>query len=309
VSPSLAALPTSDQIAAWCREHLGAEPTGVIFEAQHLSYVQGLRLTDGREVVLKARAPSPRIAVCQEVQRFMWGQGFACPEPLGGPAPLGRLTATAERYLPGGISLNGHPGQPSLSAAALCEFVRVASRFPGEADLRPAPPWVGWEHDGAGMWPDPDDLDVDLNGDDAPAWLEELGGRSRARLLRDDRSRIIGHADWWEPNLRWQDGRLHAVFDWDSLAYLSEAAIAGAAAAQFADQWPDVTGIEDCEAFIESYALARGRPWSRDEREVCWAAGLWLMSFNAKKQPHQGVTTTIEHLRVYGAERLRRAGG
>ena len=37
----------------WCREHLGALVAERVFTAGHLSAVHGLRLADGREVVLK----------------------------------------------------------------------------------------------------------------------------------------------------------------------------------------------------------------------------------------------------------------
>jgi hypothetical protein len=28
---------------------------------------------------------------------------------------------------------------------------------------------------------------------------------------------------------------------------------------------------------------ARGQPWSINEQQVCWAAGLWIRAYNAKK--------------------------
>jgi hypothetical protein len=167
---------------------------------------------------------------------------------------------------------------------------------------------MGWDHGGQGLWPEPDDLDADLNDYKEPGWLDEIAERVRARLRADDNPRLIGHGDWWGPNLRWLDGQLHAVFDWDSLVYASEAAIAGAAAAEFADEWPDVTTLEDTERFIAEYEVARGRPWTSGEREICWAAGLWLMAFNAKKQSLQGVFETLGHLLEYGTEKLKRAG-
>jgi hypothetical protein len=166
---------------------------------------------------------------------------------------------------------------------------------------------MGWDHGGPGLWPEPDDLDADLNAYSEPGWLDEIGERVRARLRADRNPRVIGHGDWWGPNLRWLDRRLHAVFDWDSLASASEAAIAGAASAEFADRWPVVTTLEETEQFIGAYEQARRRRWSTDELELCWAAGLWLMAFNAKKQSLQGVHETLEHLRQHGNEKLKRA--
>ena len=48
-------------------EHLGSPPAGEIFRAGYLSAVIGLRLGDDREVVVKVRPDSPRVAACVEV--------------------------------------------------------------------------------------------------------------------------------------------------------------------------------------------------------------------------------------------------
>jgi hypothetical protein len=53
-------------MVAWCRRWLGADPVEVLFRAGHLSEVTGLRLADGRGVVVKARAPSARRRGCVE---------------------------------------------------------------------------------------------------------------------------------------------------------------------------------------------------------------------------------------------------
>ena len=74
-----------DELAVWWEPWLGATPTHTLFEVAHLSCVAGRRLTDGREVVVKARPPADRIDGCVHVQRHLWAAGFPCPEPLVGP--------------------------------------------------------------------------------------------------------------------------------------------------------------------------------------------------------------------------------
>jgi hypothetical protein len=49
-----------DWLPAWCLDHLGGEPAGVLFRLQQVSTVLGLRLADGRDVVVKARADDGR---------------------------------------------------------------------------------------------------------------------------------------------------------------------------------------------------------------------------------------------------------
>jgi len=100
-----ATLCQGDALAVWCAQWLGAPPTRVLFEAAHLSIVTGLRLVDGREVVVKARPLAARLQAGVHVQRHLWAAGFPCPEPLAGPHPLGMLTATAEALVSGGTRL------------------------------------------------------------------------------------------------------------------------------------------------------------------------------------------------------------
>jgi len=74
-----------NELEAWCAQWLGATSTQRLFESAHLSIVVGLRLTDGREVVVKVRPPADRIQGCVSVQRHLWAAGFPCPAPLVGP--------------------------------------------------------------------------------------------------------------------------------------------------------------------------------------------------------------------------------
>lgn len=103
----------------WCRQWLGAEPDQTLFALRQLSSVFGLRLSDGREVVIKLRPPAERLRACAIVQRRLWASGFPCPELLAGPAPLGAQTATAEASIPGGEPLPRDAAAPRRYAEAL----------------------------------------------------------------------------------------------------------------------------------------------------------------------------------------------
>jgi hypothetical protein len=59
-------------LSAWCLRWLGARVADTLFEAGFLSAVWGLRLVDGRMVVVKVRPPSPRLAGCFAVHRYLW---------------------------------------------------------------------------------------------------------------------------------------------------------------------------------------------------------------------------------------------
>jgi hypothetical protein len=299
-----------DEVEAWCERWLGAKPIRVLFEVAHLSRVTGLRLTDGREVVVKVRPPADRLQACVHVQRHLWAVGFPCPEPLAGPQPLGTMTATAEAFVPGGSRLEPGADSPRLFAEALAELVRLAPPVVSLSTLAPPPAWICWDHDQPGTWPLPDDRDDDLNRYPEPAWLEEVGRRVRRRLTQCHQPSVAGHADWEEPNLRWMDRRLHVVHDWDSIASRPEAAIAGVAAAVCpAFGGPGTATLEETDAFLRTYEQVRGQPWSVDEWQVCWAAGLWIRAYNAKKETlDNDGGTMLERLASDAAERLRLAG-
>jgi hypothetical protein len=113
-------------LAGWCTDHLGSAPAAELFRSGHLSAVLGLHLADGRDVVVKVRPASPRVAACVEVQRRMFESGYPCPEPLGGPAPFGIGVATAESYVPGGDVLPRAEHAAKLSAEAFARLIGLA---------------------------------------------------------------------------------------------------------------------------------------------------------------------------------------
>lgn len=273
-------------VSDWCIEHLGYPVAERTFTAGNLSVVHGLRLMNGREVVLKIRDDDARLGVCTWVQRRMWQAGFPCPEPLTGPLPLGGKVASAETSVPGG----GEPAPadaPRQFAGLLADFVTRAENLDSQPLLRPAPAWVHWYHKENGVWPVPDDRNVDLNAErcSATAWLDELGTAVRERLEEvRDAACVFGHGDWDGRNVKFRNGRPLAVHDWDSVVYEPEVVIIGQAAAMF-EGGPTGAGasVERTVAFLEEYQTARGRALSNNELQLCWAAGLWVRAFNAKK--------------------------
>ena len=300
-------LPVVDtaSLAAWCAVHLGSPAESELFRTGHLTRVIGTRLADGREVVVRVRPASPRIAACTEVQQRVFDSGYPCPRPLAGPAPLGEHEATAESYIPGEVLLPGSGRAAQPFAAALAQLVRLAPR-PGQvSSLAPAPSWTAWNHSQGGLWPRSEELDVDLNEVDGPGWIDAAGQAARQKLREGQDRAVIGHGDWITDNLRWHGNRLLVAYDWDSLIADSEAVIAGLAAAIYLyPALPTVT--ETCE-FLDAYATARGRPFSPGELQRCWAAGVWTRAFDAKHEHAAG--QPIANLTQDEAnERLHRAG-
>ena len=297
------------RLARWCMEHLGSPPADEIFRSGHLSAVIGLRLADGREVVVKVRPDSPRIAACVEVQRRMFLAGYPCPQPLTGAAPFGNDVATAEAYVPGGAMLPSADHAAQAFAEAFARLIRLAPRPAEVPALDPAPSWAAWNHSGDGLWPCPeDDPDVNLNEVAGPEWIDDAGRRARDRLRAGESEAVIGHCDWLASNLRWSGDELLVVHDWDSMTADSEAVLVGFAAALYSTVSADeLATVEDTERFLVAYCHARGREFSADELERSWAAGVWTRAYDAKYQHAVGqpVTSLSED---EARERLRRTG-
>jgi hypothetical protein len=273
------------RLAQWCAQHLGSPPAAELFRSGHLSAVIGLRLADDRDIVVKVRAGSPRIAACVEVQRRMFESGYPCPEPLGGPASLGGGVATAEAYVPGGAILPSKDHATRASAEAFARLISLAPRPEQVSSLYPAPSWAAWNHAETGLWPRPEDSDIRLNEVAGPAWIDEAGCRARDRLRAGGSDTVIGHCDWLPDNMRWSGDELLVVHDWDSTAADSEAVLVGFAAALYSTVDPrGLATVEETERFLEAYGDARGRALSADEIQRSWAAGVWTRAYDAKYQ-------------------------
>ena len=279
-----------EALAVWCERHLGAPPAEGFLQTGHRCAVHGVRLTDGRDVVIKIRRAMPSLGTCVEVQRRLWERGFPCPRPLVGPVPFGEFRATVEAYVPGGSQPRPDADAAWRSAAALVRLVASAPSPRELPEFGAPPPWVRWDHNGPEAWPPADDRDDDLNAYPDPRWLADVAWRSRVRLRACQLPPVVGHGDWYRDNVLWRGSELHVVHDWDSVICQPEAVIAGAAAALFGTHAGEhgANRIAPTALFLDAYADTRCRAWSAEERQVGWAAGLWLIAFDAKKASLDG---------------------
>lgn len=273
----------TEALVDWCTRWLGAPPADELFVTGHLSAVLGLRLADGQEVVVKVRPAMARLTGCAVVHRALWMAGFPCAEPLVDLQPLNGYAASAEVLVTDGDELP--TGDLAvLSAAALARLVELAPSPGSVPGLTPSPSFSGWDHTEPGLWPRPEDFDVDLNAHAEPQWLDRVAAAVRDLLRVRVSDPVIGHGDWHPENVRWQGSELAAVHDWDSIICQPEPAIAGFAAVSFlgiGGPAPLAT-VEDSAAFLDAYQRARGCHWTSPECAAFWAAGLWQRGFDAK---------------------------
>ena len=292
----------------WCRDVLGAGVATELFASGHLADVLGVRLDDGRRVVLKVRPGSSRLEAVVRAQRHFYEAGVPCPRPLAGPLPFNGLTITAEELVAADRPPATEPS-PDLCADLLARVVEAAPSPQSVPELDGPPPWVGWDHGGAGVWPPPDDLDVDLNSVANGDWIDDAARSVRLRLAEYIAPEIVGHVDWEARNLGWRDERPVVVYDWDSLAIRTEAALVGAAATVFGstEGLTVAASVVASDAFLDEYRHRRG-PFTDEQVEVAWSAGLWILLYNAKKEMAGGGRGYLAHLERELLERMQRAG-
>jgi hypothetical protein len=260
--------PTPDAIAAaldaYCRRALGAPIDATEFTAAGVGSVHGLRLADGRRVVVKVhpRRSSPgHLEAMQAVQRELAAAGFPAPEPLAAAEPLGHGIAVTETLLDSGGRADAHdPAIRRAMATALARLVALCRPLTGLSGLR--------EHLMAirpgELWPVPHDGRFDFEATAAGAeWIDRIAARARRARDREVGDVVVGHTDWRVENMRFAGGAVSAVYDWDSLAAQREPVLAGGVAHLFTSdftagpEWIQLPTLGEALAFVADYEAAR----------------------------------------------------
>ncbi len=280
----------AEVLSAFCRSQLGEDVTGGLFYRASTGCTAGVVLASGRPVVLKAyqeRWGAPFLRAVQQVQRRLSHRAYPCPAPLGGPAPLragsGSLV-TAEGFVedPGIRPLAG-PVDRRAAAAALARQI-VLSEWADAADLAGHP----LAAPGASSpYPEPHSprFDFEATGSGAE-WIDDLARRAQVRRDRPTSPAVVAHCDWSARNIRVVEGRVVAVYDWDSLSLVAETTAVGQAAATWSvTSEPGGSAFPDRSArsaFVADYEIARGRPFSSSELMSVAAAGAWVLAYTAR---------------------------
>jgi hypothetical protein len=67
--------------------------------------------------------------------------------------------------------------------------------------------------------------------------------------------------------------------------------------------------LDESIAFLSAYEKVRARSFNDEEREIAWAAGVWIGAWKAKKATYYGDTgVVLSDLKPQILERLRRSG-
>lgn len=271
------------------RSSLGARVERALFYKVSVGCVCGLVLSDGRQVVLKLQRgerSQAYLEACCALREHLAARGFPCPRTVLGVTRVAGAWATVESLDERGEPGDGaHAPTRAAIARALAELVRLAADFddvgalssswysslaPGRAFPRPHSPLFDFERTQAGA-----------------EWIEAL---ARAALAARDPlvgPRVIGHYDFRVEHLRFAQGQVVTSYDWDSLHRDHEPVLVGLTAFNFAADWqrspPAATPtLDEVRAFVAEYELARGAPFSTDERRLAAGSCVFAMSYRAR---------------------------
>lgn len=279
----------------FCARHLGTPPIGGHFYGSSVGCVIGLALESGHDVVVKAyqrRWRAPFLSAVQDVQRAVADGGLPCPRPLAPPAPLTPLTpdlgtiAMVESWLPDpGMRVLGSPRERRVSAGGLARQISLCD------DLSPAVCTTLRDHPlrtpAGALYTEPHSPLFDFAATSGGAqWIDAIAARAAAARDADTTRFVVGHTDWSARNVRFDEERLLAVYDWDSAACVAESTAVGQAAITWrvtaepgASAFPTA---DEVAAYVRDYEEAVGRALTEQQWAAAGAAAAFTLAYTAR---------------------------
>ncbi|MGH2893815.1 MAG: phosphotransferase, partial [Solirubrobacteraceae bacterium] len=270
-------------VELFCARSLGSPIERYEFFVSGVLSVHGLRLVDGRRVVVKAVRRSfgaTFLAAVQTVQAHLAARAFPCPKPVLGPTALEQGIAVVEELLDRGARADARdPCIRRQMAFMLARQVNLSRRFVSLDGLKPS---LLASPSPEALWPEPHESRFDFVASSGGAeWIDELAWSARERLADITEDRVVAHADWRAEHMRFEGEEIVATYDWQSLAVGSEPALLGQIGYGFTTDWSieqarRTPTVEEFRAFIADYEAARGRDFSPAERQTVDAA--WVVA-------------------------------
>jgi aminoglycoside phosphotransferase (APT) family kinase protein len=287
---------SAERIAAtmdeFCRAHLGSKLRGYLFYGSSVGSTHGVRLEDGRDVVIKARPPAETnpylsfdratlASICR-VMKWLADRGYPCPKPILGPTPVAKGLATVEEFLDRGQRGNGFdPECRKLIATGLAELIKLLRSFDGRVSC------LKHFQRSESLYPQPHSKLFDFEKTaEGGEWIDTFARRARQAEAHEGNP-VLGHGDWRVQHLRFRHGRIVATYDWDSLAFCSETELVGVSAHGFTADWTleavrRIPTAYDVQAYVADYERARGQPFSKRERQSLFAHCVYCIAYSAR---------------------------
>jgi hypothetical protein len=270
----------------FCPAHLGTEVAEVTFCILSVGAAIGVRLRDGRQVLIKAWPPTTDAAgldAVHTVQHALAEQGFPAPRVLVRPAPFMTGRASVMEWMDRGAQQDARdPVLRRAMASALARMISLAEPF---VDLPGLP---RHEYPTGRAWDGTHNALFDFDATAAGAgWIDRIAVAAADVARTGEGRRVVGHRDWRVQNMRFDRGEVSAVYDWDSLTVALEPEIVAMAAATFPNTDEILVErrlptLEEMAAFIRDYETAAGRRFSAGEWRTAGAAATHLLAYTAR---------------------------
>jgi hypothetical protein len=277
------------EIDSFCRARLGTGVANGLFHQSSIGSVTGVRLEDGRQVVIKAHQPQRSRAFLEEVvrvQRHLVARGLFSPVVIDGPATLGMGQATVEKFANRGEVPNAH--EPVYRRALAESFRTIVEACHPLVPTSSLPRHLLSGAHSAALWPVPHSKLFDFEATSAGAEAMDVLAREARTRFHPAGDLIIAHGDWRAEHVRFEGPTLVLAYDWDSLSLDYEAALVGYTAHAFCADWgPSAKGspaptLAEARAFVADYETARGHAFADDERVLCGAAFAYSCAYTAR---------------------------
>jgi Phosphotransferase enzyme family len=303
-------------IDRFCLDELGADVEEGLFYGASAGCVLGVRLRGGGEVVIKAyqqRWQAPYLRAVQSVQTHVVGRGLPCATPLRGPTALvpGRPhQAMVESVLADpGLRPFSTAAERRVSAAGLARMIAVCRELPASPELGDHP----LRRRSDGLYGEPHSPLFDFAGTaEGAAWIDEHARRALLQREADERPPVVAHADWSARNVRLDDHRLLAVYDWDSVALVPESTAVGQAAATWsvtADPGgTEFPSLPDIVGFMTDYEKAAGHGLDDAQWRAAGAAAAYTLAYTARCEHALAMTERARPDQHAAQDRLADAG-
>jgi hypothetical protein len=208
------------------------------------------------------------------------------PTPFTAVGSVDGFSVQAEEPRPGGEGLTGNDAaMATMSARLLADLMSAICQYRTGRPPRPNPDRVRWDYAGPTLWQPNNWMDSRPNQRPLPLFIDQAAASVRARRGRADLPNVVGHADWETQNLRALGTVPQVLHDWDTVAHLPEATIAGAATGAVArNEIPTLAPLQNSAAFMEALQSRRGIALTGPELQVAWAASLWPAPQNARAE-------------------------
>ncbi|MBW4654587.1 MAG: phosphotransferase [Kaiparowitsia implicata GSE-PSE-MK54-09C] len=303
----LSAKQISTLVERLAREELGQRIREALFAEKSVGAVFGFELSSGERVVLKLFHPSQLLTQLAAVHRCL---NVLVQFGFPAPPPRSRLFQTEDRivgifytFMAGTVRNAHEPIVRQELARVLAELTAILEHEnPTGLPLAPTR--------GNKLWPASHRSFLKLDEDPEVEWIDEIARRAQAVIRAKAMPLMPAHLDWGVKNCRFHQNRVCVVYDWDSLCVASEAEMVGYAATQFTAQWdfqaPLTPSLAEARAFVLEYEIARGRPFSYDERIFMAASADYALAQAARIEfaygclPSNGFFTLLQNWRSHG---------